>query len=57
MNGYGSRKFLITGLVVLVTAALAYFEHMNGNTGLVFAAAITSYNWANAKGKGNEKVS
>jgi len=51
MNGYGSRKFLITILVVLVTATLAYFEHMNGNTGLVFAAAIGSYNWANAKGK------
>jgi len=51
MNGYGSRKFLITILVVLVTTGLAYVEHMNGNTGIVFAAAIASYNWANAKGK------
>jgi len=51
MNGYASRKFLITTFVILLTAALAYFEHMNGNTGLVFAAAIASYNWANAKGK------
>lgn len=53
MDGYASRKFIITGVVILITAALAYFDSMNGNTGLVFAAAIASYNWANAKGKEN----
>lgn len=55
MNGYASRKFLITSAVIIVTAILAYFEHMNGNTGLVLAAAISSYNWANAKGKVNDR--
>ncbi len=53
MNGYGSRKFIITGVVILITAGLAYLDRMNGNTGMVFAAAIASYNWANAKGKTN----
>ena len=53
MNGYRSRKFLITGAVILITAGLAYLDRMNGNTGLVFAAAIASYNWANAKGHTN----
>ena len=53
MNGYASRKFLITGAVILLTAALAYIEKMSGDAGIVFAAAIASYNWANAKGKEN----
>lgn len=53
MNGYGSRKFIITGGVILITAALAYFGKMDGNAGIVFAAAIASYNWANAKGHSN----
>lgn len=53
MNGYASRKFLITAAVVLVTAGLAYIDKMTGDSGIVFAAAIASYNWANAKGKEN----
>ena len=53
MNGYGSRKFIITALVILITAALAYFGKMDQAVALVFAACISSYNWANAKGKSN----
>lgn len=53
MNAYASRKFLITGAVILITAGLAYVEKMSGDSGIVFAAAIASYNWANAKGKEN----
>ena len=53
MTGYASRKFLITAAVVMTTAALAYLDKMNGDSGIVFAAAIASYNWANAKGKEN----
>jgi len=54
-DGYGSRKFIITSGVILLTAGLAYFEHMNGNTGLVFAAAIASYNYANVRAKESNK--
>ena len=53
MNGYGSRKFLITGVVILLTAGLALAGKMDQAVALVFAAAIASYNWANAKRKDN----
>ncbi len=53
MNGYGSRKFLITAIVILITAALAAAGKMDQAVALVFAACISSYNWANAKEKGN----
>jgi len=51
VNGYASRKFLITVSTILITAALAYFDKLSSDAALVFAAAIASYNWANAKGK------
>ncbi len=44
-----SRKFLITGLVVAVTTFLAFYSKMDANVGLVFGAAIASYNWANLR--------
>ena len=53
MNGYGSRKFIITGVVIFATAALAYLGKMDGDVAFVFAAAITSYNVANAWVKRN----
>jgi len=48
MNGYGSRKFIITGVAIFATATLAYIGKMDGDVALVFAAAIASYNVANA---------
>jgi len=48
MNGYGSRKFMITSVTLIATMALAYFGKMDGDVAFVFAAAITSYNVANA---------
>ena len=53
MNGYGSRKFLITGLSILATVLLAYFSKMTGDVAIVLAAGIASYNYANYKA--NEK--
>lgn len=44
-----SRKFLITGLVIGVTTFLAFHGKMDANVGLVFGAAIGSYNWANLR--------
>ena len=35
----------------MIAAVLAYFGKMTGDIGIVFAAAIGSYNWANARGK------
>ena len=48
MSGYGSRKFIITGVVIFATCALAYLDKMSSDVALVFAAAIASYNVANA---------
>ena len=53
MNGYASRKFLITAGAILLTTVLAYFEFMTGPVSVVFAAGIASYNYANMKGHEN----
>ena len=50
-DGFRSRKFLITASTVVLTAGLAYFQVMSGDVALVFAAAISSYNWANSREK------
>ena len=57
MNGYGSRKFIVTGIIIFLTTALAFAGKLNGDVALVFAAAIASYNAANAfvTGRGNGK--
>lgn len=47
MNRFSSRKFIITSSVVLLTFALAYLGKMTGDVGIVFAACIGAYNWAN----------
>lgn len=44
---YGSRKFLVTTLVILCTTGLAAVAMMNAHVALVFAAAIGSYNFVN----------
>ena len=55
MNGYGSRKFIVTMIGMLLTAILAFFDKMDGDVALVLVAAIGGYHVANAyvKGKGN----
>ena len=57
MNGYGSRKFIGTMVIVFLTTFLAYIGKLNGDVALVFAAGIASYNVANAyvQGSGNGK--
>lgn len=47
---YGSRKFIVTLVGMVFATALAYFDKMSGDTGIVLAAGIAAYNWANAKG-------
>ena len=46
---YASRKFIITSGVMLLTFSLAYLGKMTGDTGIVFAACVAAYNWANVK--------
>ena len=46
---YSSRKFIITLSVALMTFGLAYLDKMTGDTGIVFAACVAAYNWANVK--------
>lgn len=48
---YGSRKFLVTMAAIASTTLLAGAGVMTNGVGVVFAAAIASYNWANAKQK------
>ena len=57
MNAYASRKFIVTGGVIVATIVLAYHGNMDGNVAIVFAAAIGAYNLANAwvTGKGNDQ--
>lgn len=57
MNNYGSRKFIVTMLGMILTAVLAFYSKMTGDVALVMAAAITGYHLANAytTGKGAEK--
>jgi len=50
-NKYASRKFIVTTASILATVALAYTERMTGDTSVVLAAAIASYNWANSRTK------
>ena len=47
-NKYTSRKFIVTLTTVVLTAVLAYLNVMTNPVAMVFAAAIGSYNLANA---------
>lgn len=54
MSDYTSRKFVVTLLVVACTTGLALVSKMDANVGLVFAAGIAAYNWANVR-QGQDK--
>lgn len=57
MNGYGSRKFLITGLGMAMGFVLALLGKVDANIALILVAGIAAYNWANVKhsnGKAND---
>ena len=49
MNGYGSRKFIVTVLGMTLAAALAFVGKVDANVALVLVAGIAAYNWANVK--------
>ena len=49
MDGYGSRKFLVTLAVIACTTGLAAYSKMDANVALVFAAGIAAYNWSNLR--------
>ena len=49
MNGYGSRKFIVTMLGMILATALAFAGKVDANVALVLAAGIGAYNWANVK--------
>ncbi|MCP5010654.1 MAG: hypothetical protein GY942_11785 [Aestuariibacter sp.] len=48
-SGLLSRKLLVTTLAIVCTTALAAFEKMDANVGLVFGAGIAAFNWANLR--------
>ena len=52
---YGSRKFIVTIVGMLLTAGLALSDSMSGDVALVMTAAIAGYHIANSyvTGKGN----
>lgn len=58
MNGYGSRKFIVTITGMVLAVILAFAGKADANVALVLAAGITAYNWANVKqasGESNER--
>ena len=57
MNGYGSRKFLITGGGMLLGFVAALLAVLDAHLAMVLVAGIAGYNAANAftTGKGNGK--
>ena len=49
MNGYGSRKFIVTIVGMVLASVLAFVGKVDANVALVLAAGIAAYNWANVK--------
>ncbi|KKN76175.1 hypothetical protein LCGC14_0373860 [marine sediment metagenome] len=49
VNGYASRKFLVTMYGMTGGFALAYFGKLDANMAMIVAAGIASYNWANVR--------
>jgi hypothetical protein len=47
-DGYRSRKFIVTMAAMVSAVVLAALGKMDANTGIVLAAGIAAYNWANA---------
>ncbi len=48
MDKYASRKFIITGAVLVATVVLARYGQMTADVALVLAACVASYNASNA---------
>jgi uncharacterized membrane protein YbjE (DUF340 family) len=44
-----SRKFIVTMTAMGLTVLLAFHGKMDANVGLVLAAGIGAYNWANLR--------
>jgi len=53
-DGYSSRKFIVTMSGMAATVVLAAIGKMDANAGLVLAAGIGAYNWANTVQAKNE---
>lgn len=49
VEGYGSRKFIITMAGMAMATALAAYSKLDANGALVFGAAIGAYNWSNLR--------
>ena len=49
MNGYASRKFIVTLTGMGLATLMAYFGKMDGNLMAVLTAGIAAYNWANVQ--------
>ena len=49
VNGYASRKFIVTVLGMTGGFVLAYTGKLDANMAMIVAAGIASYNWANVK--------
>ena len=49
MNGYRSRKFIVTMTGMALVSILAFAGKVDANVALVLAAGIAAYNWANVK--------
>jgi len=49
MNGYGSRKFIVTLVGMVLATALAVLSKLDANGALVLTAGIAAYNYANIK--------
>lgn len=54
MNGYRSRKFIITLTGMVLVSVLAFLGKVDANVALVLAAGIAAYNWANVKHKNGD---
>ena len=49
VNGYASRKFIVTMFGMTGGFVLAYLGKLDANMAMIVAAGIASYNWANVK--------
>ncbi len=54
MDGWGSRKFIVTLAGMLLATLLGMFAKLDANSALVLGAGIAAYNWANVKHKNGD---
>lgn len=50
---WASRKFVVVETAMVLTFILAMYEKLTPTVGIVFAAAITAYHWANIQAAKN----